>query len=170
MKLTIKIILINLFFLSITGYTFANDKTAYINVDYLIKNSNIGKRMLNKINTQNKINIDQLEKKNESLKTLENEIKNKKNIITEDEFNKEVLDFQKKIKTFNNEKKVLVKNFNDLRSKEIKDIFSSLEPVISSYMKDNSINILLDSKNIFMGNKEVDMTNDLLKKINNEIK
>lgn len=170
MKYMFKIILINLFFLSITCYSIANEKIAYVNVDYLIKNSNIGKRMLNKIDTQNKINIDQLEKKNKSLKNLENEIKKKKNIISENDFNKEVLGFQKKIQIFNDEKNVIVKNFNDLRSKEIENIFNSLEPIISSYMKENSISIFLDSKNIFMGNKKTDMTLSLLKKINNEIK
>lgn len=170
MKYMFKIILINLFFLSITSYSIANEKIAYVNVDYLIKNSNIGKRMLNKIDTQNKINIDQLEKKNKSLKNLENEIKKKKNIISENDFNKEVLGFQKKIQIFNDEKNVIVKNFNDLRSKEIENIFNSLEPIISSYMKENSISIFLDSKNIFMGNKKTDMTLSLLKKINNEIK
>ena len=37
-------------------------------------------------------------------------------------------------------------------------------------MKKNSINILLDSKNIFMGSSESNLTEKILKLINTEIK
>ena len=37
-------------------------------------------------------------------------------------------------------------------------------------MEENSVNILFDSKNIFMGTKKLDLTEDILKKINIELK
>ena len=37
-------------------------------------------------------------------------------------------------------------------------------------MEQNSINILLDSKNIFMANDDLNLTEDILKIINNELK
>ena len=37
-------------------------------------------------------------------------------------------------------------------------------------MEKNSVNILLDSKNIFMGSKDSNLTEDILNKINKEIK
>ena len=170
MKFITKIFAINFLCLCVFSFSIANEKTAFINIDYIIQNSNVGKRLLSKINTQNKKNVDQLEKKNKILKDLELEIKNKKNVISENDFNKEVLSFQKKVQIFNNEKNILVKDFNNLRKKEIENIFKTINPIISAYMNENSIGILLDSKNVFMGNIGTNLTDDILKKINNEIK
>ena len=148
----------------------ANEKTAFINVDYIIQNSNIGKKALNKIDTINKENITQLEKKNKSLREIETSIMNKKNIISENEFNKEVKVFQEKVREFTKEKNQIVENFNKFKKIEIEKIFKLFSPLITDYMKDNSINILIDSKNIFMGNIDANLTEDILKKINNKFK
>ena len=37
-------------------------------------------------------------------------------------------------------------------------------------MKQNSVNILIDAKNIFMGNDSVNLTENILKIINDELK
>ena len=78
----------------------ANEKTFFIDVEYIIQNSNIGKKSLNKIKVLNDKNIGLLEKKNKSLNELEISIRNKKNIISVDEFNNEVIGFQKKSERF----------------------------------------------------------------------
>lgn len=170
MKILNRIIIIILFLASFIAPSAANEKVAFVNIDFLIQNSNFGKRVLDKIEKQNNKNIEQLEKKNKFLKDLELEIKNKKNLISENDFNKEVLSFQKKVKDFTNEKNILVKNFNELKKKEIENVFKLLNPILSSYMEENSISIILDSKNIFMGNVESNLTNAILIKVNNELK
>ena len=170
MKFFSKIITINFFIFFFIGTSYANQKIAFIDIDYLIKNSIVGKRVLEKIDIQNKKNINQLEKKNQSLIDLELEIKNKKNILSETDFNNEVLSFRKKVQLFTNEKNDIVKKFNNLKKKEIEDTFELFNPIISLYMKENSINIILDTKNIFMGNVEANLTEDILKEINNKLK
>jgi len=163
----ISIIFFSFFFFSTS---MSEEKTAFIDVDFLLQNSNIGIKILKNINDLNIKNIDQLEKKNNSLRDLENEIKNKKNIISEQEFKKEVNNFQEKVKLFNKEKNKILNDFKDFRNTEIEKVFKAFNPIISDYMKKNSIKILLDSKNIFMGSKDSNITKEILEKINNEIK
>ena len=43
-------------------------------------------------------------------------------------------------------------------------------PVIQNYMNENSVQILLNSKNIFMGKKEIDLTQQLIDEINKQVK
>ena len=81
-----------------------------------------------------------------------------------------MLSFRKKVQLFTNEKNDIVKKFNNLKKKEIEDTFELLNPIISLYMKENSINIILDTKNIFMGNVEANLTEDILKEINNKLR
>ena len=64
----------------------------------------------------------------------------------------------------------MVDNFKITKSQELDNLFKIINPVIQDYMKVNSIGILLNSKNIFMGRKEIDLTQQLIKEIDNKIK
>tara|TARA_Y100000741_G_C18091311_1_gene492874 strand:+ start:200 stop:709 length:510 start_codon:yes stop_codon:yes gene_type:complete len=160
-----------IFFIFFILINSSNSKeTAFIDIDYVIANSNIGKKVLENIDKLDKKNIENLKKKNKSLKELEIAIKNKKNVISEEAYKKEVESFKKKVQEFNDEKNQLVKNFNDFKRVEIENIFKKISPIINSYMEENSVSVLLDSKNIFMGSKKSNLTEDILNKINKEFK
>ena len=162
------------FFLIILIFSFSsvssNEKIYFVDVDYIVKNSNIGKKTLKVIDDLDKKNIENFKKKNIDLKDTENAIKKKKNIISKEDFNKEVVNFQNKVQKFTIEKNETVKKFNDFRNKELQNLFKLIRPLISNYMEQNSINILMDAKNVFMANDNVNLTEDVLKIINNEIK
>jgi len=148
----------------------SKENIAFVNIDYLIQNSNIGKKLLLEINNKDKKNLDNLKKKNKILEELESSIKKKKNIISDEAYNKEVISFKKKLQEFNKEKNKIVKEFNDFRKNELEKIFKQINPIINVYMEENSVSILFDSKNIFMGAKNLNLTEDILKKINKELK
>lgn len=156
--------------LSITVSSANTKETAFVDIDYIIANSNIGKKVLEKIDKLDKKNIENLQKKNKSLNELEISIKNKQNVISEEAFNKEVISFREKVQEFKNEKNQIVKNFNDYKKKELENIFKKIGPIINNYMEENSISVLFDSKNIFMGSKKSNLTEDILNRINKELK
>ena len=163
------IIIITILFTFINA-SISKENIAFVNVDYLIQNSNIGKKSLANINDKDKKNLDNLKKKNKILQDLESSIKKKKNVISDEAYNKEVIDFKKKFQEFSKEKNKIVKEFNVFKKKEIENIFKKINPIINNYMEENSVNLLFDSKNIFMGAKKLNLTDDILKKINNELK
>jgi outer membrane protein len=164
-----KFIITIFFYITLFNPSYSNDKIAFIDIDYLIKNSEIGKKVLLKINDLDKKNVKNLKKKDTMLKNLETEIRNKKNIISDEAYNKEVISFRKKLTDLNEEKNNLVKEFNAYKKKELKNIFDQISPIISNYMDKNSITIILDSKNIFMGKVNSDLTKNVLIEINNKL-
>ena len=165
-----KLILIIFIFFTFINASISKENIGFVNVDYLIQNSNIGKKLLANINDKDKKNLDNLKKKNQILQDLESSIKKKKNVISDEAYNKEVIDFKKKFQEFSKEKNKIVQEFNIFKKKEIKNIFKKINPIINDYMEENSVNLLFDSKNIFMGAKKLNLTEDILKKINNELK
>jgi outer membrane protein len=164
-----KFIITIFFSLILCSPSYSDDKIAFIDIDYLIKNSEIGKKVLLKINDLDNKNVNSLKKKDTMLKNLETEIRNKKNIISDEAYNKEVISFRKKLTDLNEEKNNLVKEFNAYKKKELQNIFDQISPIISNYMDKNSITIILDSKNIFMGKVNADLTKDMLTEINKEL-
>ena len=165
-----KLFFIFLLFFLFTNTSYSNESVAYIDIDFILKNSDIGKKSLEKINTQNNINIQDLKKKEKILKDLEIEIASKKNIISKEAFDKEVIVFRKNIDQFKIEQKKIIKNFNDYKKKEIDDVFQKISPIINSYMEKKSVKILFDAKNIFMARNDLNLTNDILEAINKEVK
>ena len=68
-------------FFTFINVSISKESIAFVNVDYLIQNSNIGKKLLANINDKDKKNLDNLKKKNKILQDLESSIKKKKNVI-----------------------------------------------------------------------------------------
>ena len=103
--------LFSIFFLIFlfTNTSFSNEPVAYIDIDFILKNSDIGKESLEKINTQNNKNIQDIKKKEKILKDLEIEIERKKNKIYKEASDKEVIIFKKKNDKLKIEKKLKMK-------------------------------------------------------------
>ncbi|MDC1497114.1 OmpH family outer membrane protein [Pelagibacteraceae bacterium] len=165
-----KLLTIVLLFFLFTNTSFSNEPVAYVDIDYILKNSDIGKETLEKINTQNKKNIQDLKKKEKLLKDLEIEIASKKNIISKEAFDEEVINFRKKVDKFKIQQQEIIKDFNNYKKKEIDKVFQIVSPIINFYMEKKSIKILFDAKNIFMARNDLNLTNDILETINKEAK
>jgi outer membrane protein len=143
-----------------------NDKVSFINLDLLIQQTNIGKLILKDIDQLNKKNIENLKNKESELKSIEDEIKKKKNIISKDEFENEVNRLRQNIKKFKNYKNKLVSEIENKKNSDINEFFIKVNPIIQSYMDNNSIDILLEQKNVFMSKNSLDITEKLIIEIN----
>jgi outer membrane protein len=147
-----------------------SESIAYIDMDFILKNSEIGKKTLDSINILNDKNINELKKKEKILKDLENDIVSKKNIISKENFDNEVKLLREKANKFKNDQLKMVENFNNYKKKELDAVFSKISPIINSYMEQKSVKILLDSKNILIGRNDLNLTNDVLIEINKKVK
>ena len=161
--------IIILFFFKFTFLTYANE-VVYIDMSYILSNSNQGKSILAELEKKNKNNIKELELKEKIIKDLEKNISNQRNILSKNEFEKKINDLKTKVKVFRNDKDKLVKEFNNLKNNEIKNFMKNVEPLVSEYIKTNSINIVLDKKNVIIGQKDHDITLKILEIVNINIK
>ena len=146
----------------------ANTKIVFIDIDYLINNSLIGKSTLSKLDKINSKNIEILNDKEKKLRIIEEEIKTKKNVISEAEFKKEIEDFKKNVNAFNLEKKNLSEDFKKIQKNELNELLEKFNSIINEYISKNSIDIVLNKKNLYMGKLSSDITKDILKKIDNK--
>ena len=157
-----------IFFLA-NNIAYSDEKILYIDMEYVIKNSEVGKSIFTKISEQNNKNLEKLKKREDELKKIEESIKKKQNILSEEEFKKEVNDFRTKVQTFRAEKDEMVKYINDLQKKEISNLYAKINPIIQNYMEKNNIEIILDVKNIIIGKSTSNITQEIIKDINNKL-
>ena len=159
-----------LFFIFFFTNSYANNKVVFVDIDFLINNSTIGKKIIKKLENEDKKNIEILKKRETSLKNVEQEIKKKKNIISNEEFQKEINLLKTKISQFNSEKNLMVKNFKNLKNNELNNVLNEFNKIIQNYMTENSIDIVFDKKNIYIGKGSIDITLIILENIEKQLK
>jgi len=160
-----------LFFLAIsTSLLKAQEKVSFIDIDYILASSLAGKSLLNKLKEGEELKINVLKSKDEDFKQKESKILAKKNLISKEEMNKELKSLQIEFNEYREEKIKQIDELKAKRNRNIVNFFKSLNPIIEKYMSDNSIYMLIDKKNVFIANKDYDITNNLIELINNQIK
>ena len=63
----------------------------------------------------------------------------------------------------------MVKEFNNFKKKELDLFFKKINPIIQNYMDENSIEIIIDSKYVFMGKTTSDITLKIIEKLNKNL-
>ena len=162
--------LVNIFLLFFSTSSFADIKTGYIDLDLILAKSIPSKILFSKLKINEEKELQILKKKEIDLKNEEKNILSKKIIVSEEEYNKSVSSFKKKINNYNNEKKIVIENLKQIRNKEIIRFFNLINPIIEKTMEKDSIEILFEKKNIYIAKSSYDITQIVIENINNEIK
>ena len=147
----------------------ADEKIAFINLNFIMNNSVAGKS----INTF----IDNVSKeKNNDFKVIENEIKkdeneliSKKNIIEESIYIKKVNEIRIRINDYKLERQKFNKNLNEKKIKYKNSLLEKLNPIISNYVEQNSITVVLPKKMIIIGKKDLDITKQILEALDKSV-
>lgn len=149
---------------------YAAGNVAFINIEFLIQNTNIGKTVIKKIDTNNSKKTNYLQNRESELKKKENEIKKKQNIISDDELKKEIELLKNDVNAYNKEKQKIVNDLKKFKVEELNLLISQFNDIINEYMNQNSIDIVLDKKNLYMGKISSDITKNIVEQINEKIK
>ena len=158
-----------IFLLLSTSNSFAN-KIAYIDLDVVLKNSNVGKKIQIQLDSKKSEQLNKIKSEEIEIKQLEDEIRNKQNIISQEELKVEVAELKKRVKEFNLYKNQIKKEFNKNKNEQIMNFFNKIDPLLRAYMKENSIDILLNNKNVIIGKDSLDITDKMINIINNNLK
>ena len=147
----------------------ANEKIAFIDLNFIMNNSVAGSSIKTFIN-------DLSREKNNDLKIIENEIKedeneliSKKNIIEESIYNQKVNEIKIRINDYKLERQNFNKNLNEKKIKFNNLLLEKLNPIISTYVEKNSITMVLPKKMIIIGKKDLDITKQILEALNNSV-
>ena len=170
MKILKNFFLILFFFSIFINQLRAENKVSFLDIDYILSNTLSGQLLLTNLKNEEELKINKFKFKDEDFKKEEAKILAKKNIISKEEINKELRLLQVKFNKYN---KVKIKEIDELKTKRNRNIVNFLNlinPIIEKYMSDNSIYMLIDKKNVFIANKEYDITNNLIELIDNQIK
>ena len=167
MKNLIKILI---FYFFLFSFSHSTEKIAFVDIDFIINSSDLGKKLNKNFNEKIKKEDDRLKKRENDLKLKEDKILKQKNVLSEDELNKLLADFRKEISNFKQERISINNKFRDQKLKETNTLVSNLNNILANYAEKNSISLIIQKKNIVIGKSELDITKDVLDIFNSEVK
>ena len=147
----------------------ANEKIAFIDLNFIMNNSVAGKSITTFVDNLSK-------EKNNDFKVIENEIKkdeneliSKKNIIEESIYIKKVNEIRIRINDYKLERQKFNKNLKEKKIKYKNSLLEKLNPIISNYVEQNSITLVLPKKMIIIGKKDLDITKQILEALDKSV-
>ena len=148
---------------------FAQEKVVYVDIDYIMANSKVGKNINSKIEKTHKDNIATFQKKEKELKKKEKEIIKQKNIISKEEFEKEIQELREQASKYRNLRKEKIDKITKQRLSATAKIVNELRPILAEYADQNSISIIIQKKNIIIGKSSLDITTEILELLDKKI-
>ncbi len=165
-----KFLLYLIFFFTVPGILLSNEKIVFVDMEYLLQKSKAGVKIIKNFDALQKEKNKYFEELAEKLKKQENDIIAKKNIISTDEYNKLVLELRKEINQYKLERDNFLKDIQNQKIQYLGKFVKLINPILAEYSKNNTIDLIVDKKNIIIGKNSLDITNDILVIIDKNIK
>ena len=152
------------------NYSYSENNILFIDIDYIFKNSNAGKKIINKIDTETKKIQNELTSYQKNVKEQKDKIISQKNILSKDEFQNKSIELEKQVIELN--KLISNKNnqLNIYRNKSRIEFTKQLSKIVQEYASNNSIEMIIKKDNILIGKKNLDVTQEILNLFDKNIK
>ena len=158
------------FLLIFSKVAYSTDKIAVLDLDSLLEKTNYGKKIIADLNSLNEQNLKSLQKIEAEIKLNQENIKKQKNLLSEEELAKKVNKLNSDIIEFQKNKTNLVSNFNVQKQNKLDEYFKMIIPEIEKYINEKDITLVVDKKNIFIANKKNNITDEIVRIIDEKLK
>ena len=165
-----KILIILFIYVLHANFAIANITIAFIDMDKIISTSKPGSFILSQLSDINLKNSTKLENDAKKLKKQEIKLVSQKNILSEVDFQANINKLKLEFNNFNINRDKISKDFDNLRVENMNKLMKLINPILVNYSNDKSISMLLKKKNLVIGKTELDITDEIIKIIDRDIK
>ena len=165
-----KSLVLIIFFIFFSKISISHEnKIAYLDLNVIMTNSIAGKSINKQLEKKHKENIKNFEKIEEELKKEESKIIEQKNSISKEEFEKKIINLRNKASDYRKKRTDNLNNLNNQRLDATGKMITLIRPILSEYSEENSISLIIQKRNIIIGKTSLDITNDILKVVDEKI-
>ena len=167
MKYLVKIFVVT-FLLLIYTHASAEQKVAYLDMKFVLNNSKAGKGAQDFLKESFKKNQKFFLDEENALKKEESDLLVQKTILTKEEYQKKSDNLRKKVIDYQSQRRTSLEQITTQRAEARQKLLEKLDPILKTYIKENDISLIIDKKNVLMGNTNLDISNIIVKKLNKE--
>ena len=152
------------------NFVYAEVNIVFVDLNKIMTTSKPGSSILENLNKKNNQLLNNFKKDQKKLKDDEIKLISQKNILSEEEFQSKVKKLKIEINTYNENRKKVIKDFNILKAETTDKFMKMINSIFIKYSNDKSISMIFDKKNMIIGKSELDITDEIIKIVNTEIK
>jgi outer membrane protein len=167
MKIILSSILVIFFF---TNQVFSEQKIAFIDMDKVISTSKSGSSILKQLTDLNNKNLKFLKVEEKKFQEKEAKLISQKNIISETDFKNKVNELKSEIKNYNKNRNKMLADFNKLKIDNTNSLLKLINPILLKFSNDKEIAIILQKKDLVVAKTQLDITDEVIKIVNSEVK
>ena len=146
------------------------DLPKYLDFKFVLNESEAGKKAQAQLKKKLDNGIKNLSKQEKIIQEEEKNIIKQKKILSPEEYKKKVTVLRKKVSDLQKKRSKLLNSVSNQRSKARSELLKNLNPVVKEYMVEKNIRMVLDKKGIILADEKLDITNDIITKLNAKIK
>jgi outer membrane protein len=146
------------------------DLPKYLDFKYVLNESEAGKKAQVQLKKKLDNGVKDLSKQEKTIQEEEKKIIQQKKILSPEEYKKKVTELRKKVSDLQKKRSKLLNTVAKQRSKARSELLRNLNPVVKEYMVEKNIRMVLDKKGIILADEKLDITNDIITKLNAKIK
>ena len=165
-----KKIFLSFFLLIFSSIAYGQEKIVYLDTNYLLTQSDVGKYVNSKLKKINDKNIEEFKKIELNIKSSEEKLLNQKNILKKEDYEEKVSDLKNKYKSYQEQRKIKNDELNQLRNQAGNQILNHINEILTKYSKNESISLIIEKKNVVIGKTDLDVTSHILSLLNKKIK
>ncbi len=144
-------------------------KIVYLDLNKILQDSESGKFIQLKINNLKKVDMQVLNNVKKQLNEEKKKIEIQKNILSNEVYDEKIRKLKKRVILFNSDLKKKENELNKIRSDFTNQLIKELNPIIEKYSIDNNIDFILPKKNVILGKKELDITDEIIFLLNQKL-
>ncbi len=146
------------------------DLPKYLDFKFVLNESVAGKKAQAQLKKKLDNGVKDLSKKEKIIQEEEKKIIQQKKILSPEEYKKKVTELRKKVSDLQKKRSKLLNTVANQRSKARSELLKNLNPVVKEYMVEKNIRMVLDKKGVILADEKLDITNDIITKLNAKIK
>ncbi len=142
----------------------------FIDFSKVMNESVAGKKAQDQLKSLFKNSNKKINDTGKKLKEEETKLISQKTVLSKDEYKKKADALRKKVFNLNKERENAIKDIATKRTKAKDELLKKLNPILGKYMEEKNIAVVIDKKNVLMGNKKFELTNEIINILNKELK
>ena len=160
----IKIFLVTLFLL-FTNNAVAQDKIVVLDLKYVLNQSKAGKGAQDFLKDSYTNNIKKFKEIENNLKKEEEDLLNKKTVLSKEEYTKKSDSLRKKVIDYKSQRRAAMDKITTQRAESRATLIKSIDPILEAYIKENNISVVIKKANTLGGSPGNDITKIIVEKL-----
>lgn len=168
--MNLKKIILFLFFILLNLNNLYADEIYYLDFNKILNESNAGKKAQDFLKKKLDNGVNDIKNKEKKLQEEEKKVIQQKKVISSDEYKKKVKELRGKVLNLQKSRNELLQNVSIQRSKARDELIKNLNPILKNFMQEKNIRLVIDKKNVLLGDEKLEITNDILTLLNKKLK